>query len=767
VIPAQINSLAEARAAAPDAAGALYFDRDGDPVFCRGKVWRIFPRGTADIWGNSGLVCFPWRLVAEGLPVDSDPDPSDAIRRCLDAPGCPQPSGGLLRTVAEALGVERREGESDDALRARMIAPPPRFEVGQIVRIARKVESEPGWRNSWVAVNMDALIGKSGRITAISPTGVYLDGDARNYGWPPSALELVAVPGRAPQVGDEVAGGEVPDRAIAVRVGDPFGVALRWGEFGTWIRSPGEPGVREVGALGADITREPNWKWAELPRARWRIAAVGLSPEQARSPGEVRKLLGWTAEPSAKVGDTVSGARLPVGAIAHPVSGGECELALRRLEMLQWVTSQQGAVWDREGGTYADQSSHYRVIALGADPSAPALAALAAAVPALEAEGFALRTGDSGLSSTGYVVSRSAPKVGDEVEAAALPVGAVAAQVGGAFGDVALRRLDGLHFVAKCMDTIEPFTGSGSPVEGKRAGPEVRWRVLARGVAPDATCRDALDAAGRPVGSKSTAPAPATESDYARWRALVGKLGPHGVDAADLARDRLRRIVGDPAEDEALEAEAIALLGGGAIAVEGRPWVFVGAYAGRVMARRALDRSPDWNRALVERLRLAVGDWTASSLTAILGAPREAGRSFAWGAKIGESWWEAAASPTGWSLRRARTALCADSARDLDSALRGLLGAVLLWATEEAPPRVTVGGDLLGDFAPPDPTRPVLAHLRAVPPGCVRGGVAREGPLRPVELGALYACATRVCRLTRCARPAIVATVDLLASRIP
>ena len=764
MIPAQINSPAEARAAAPDAAGALYFDRDGDPVFCRGKVWRIFPRGTADIWGNSGLVCFPWRLVAEGLPVDSDPDPSDAIRRCLAAPGCPQPSGLFLDRVARRFGVERREGESDDELRARMIAPPPRFEVGQIVRIARKVESEHGWRNTW-SEGMDALIGKSGRIIEVGSFGVKLE--ASGYGWPPSALELVAAPGRAPQVGDEVAGGEVPDRAIAVRVGDPFGVALRWGEFGTWIRSPGEPGVREVGALGADITREPNWKWAELPRARWRIAAVGLSPEQARSPGEVRKLLGWVAEPSAKVGDTVSGARLPVGAIAHLVSGGACELALRRLEMLQWVTSTQGAVWDREGGTYADQSSHYRVIALGADPSAPALAALAAAVPALEAEGFALRTGDSGLSSTGYVVSRGAPKVGDEVEVAALPVGAVAAQVGGAFGDVALRRLDGLHFVAKCMDTIEPFTGSGPPVEGKRSGPEVRWRVLARGVAPDATCRDALDAAGRPVGSKPTAPAPAPESDYARWRALVGKLGPHGVDAADLARDRLRKIVGDPAEDEALEAEAIALLGGGAIAVGGRPWVFVGAYAGRVMARRALERSPDWNRALVERLRLAVGDWTAPSLTAILGAPREAGRRFAWEGRIGESWWEAAASPTGWSLRRARTALCADSARDLDSALRGLLGAVLLWATEEAPPRVTVGGDQGGDFAPPDPTRPVLAHLRAVPPGCVRGGVAREGPLRPVELGALYARATRVCRLTRCARPAIVATVDLLTSRIP
>lgn len=757
MIPAQINNPAEARAAAPDAAGALYFDRDGDPVFCRGKVWRVLPRGGAVSWNTSALVAFPWRLVVEGLPVDADPDPRDAIRRCLAAPGCPQPSGGLLRTVAEALGVERRKGESDDVLRARMIAPPPRFEVGQIVRIARKVESEPGWRNSWVAVSMDALIGKSGRITAISPTGVYLDGDAPNYGWPPSALELV---------GDEVAGGEVPDRAIAVRVGDPFGVALRWGEFGTWIRSPGEPGVREVGALGADITREPNWKWAELPRARWRIAAVGLSPEQARSPGEVRKLLGWVAEPSAKVGDTVSGARLPVGAIAHPVSGGECELALRRLEMLQWVTSRQGAVWDREGNTCADQSSHYRVIALGADPSAPALAALAAAVPALEAEGFALRAGDSGPSSTGYIVSRSAPKVGDEVEAAALPVGAVAAQVGGAFGDVALRRLDGLHFVAKCMDTIEPFTGSGPPVEGQRTSGSARWRVLARGVAPDATCRDALDAAGRPVGSKSTAPAPATESDYARWRALVGKLGPHGVDAADLARDRLRRIVGDPAEDEALEAEAIALLGGGAIAVEGRPWVFVGAYAGRVMARRALDRSPDWNRALVERLQRG-GDWTASSLTAILGAPREAGRRFAWEGRIGESWWEAAASPTGWSLRRARTALCADSAHDLDSALRGLLGAVLLWATEEAPPRVTVGGDQGGDFAPPDPTRPVLAHLRAVPPGCVRGGVAREGPLRPVELVALYARTARICRLTRCARPAIVATVDLLASRIP
>lgn len=766
MIPAQINNPAEARAAAPDAAGALYFDRDGDPVFCRGKVWRVLPRGGAVSWNTSALVAFPWRLVVEGLPVDADPDPRDAIRRCLAAPGCPQPSGGLLRTVAEALGVERRKGESDDVLRARMIAPPPRFEVGQIVRIARKVESEPGWRNGW-AGGMDALIGKSGRITEISPLGVYLDGDARNYGWPSSALELVAVPGRAPQVGDEVAGDEVPDRAIAVRVGDPFGVALRWGEFGTWIRSPGEPGVREVGALGADITREPNWKWAELPRARWRIAAVGLSPEQARSPGEVRKLLGWVAEPSAKVGDTVSGARLPVGAIAHPVSGGECELALRRLEMLQWVTSRQGAVWDREGNTCADQSSHYRVIALGADPSAPALAALAAAVPALEAEGFALRAGDSGLSSTGYVVSRSAPKVGDEVEAAALPVGAVAAQVGGAFGDVALRRLDGLHFVAKCMDTIEPLTGSGPPVEGERAGPEVRWRILARGVAPDASCVDALAAAGRPVGAKATAPSPAPESDYARWRALVGKLGPHGVDAADLARDRLRRIVGDPAEDEALEAEAIALLGGGAIAVDRRPWVFVGAYAGRVMARRAFERSDGWNRALIERLQRAVGDWTTSSLTAILGAPQETGRGFVWEGRAGESWWSATASATGWSLRRTRAALVADSARGLDSALRGLLGAVLFWANEETPPRAAVGGPLLDDFAPPDPSRPILAHLRAVPPGRVRGGVAREGPLRPVELVALYARTARICRLTRCARPAIVATVDLLASRIP
>jgi hypothetical protein len=761
VKPAQIDNPVVARAAAPDAAGALYFDRDGDPVFCRGKVWRVLPRGGGVSWNTSALVAFPWRLVAEGLPADADPDPRDAIRRCLDAPGCPQPSGGLLRTVAEALGVERREGEGDDMLRARMTAPPPRFEVGQIVRIARKVESEPGWRNSWVAVNMDALIGKSGRITAISPTGVYLDGDARNYGWPPSALELVAIPGRAPQVGDEVAGGEVPDRAIAVRVGDPFGVALRWGEFGTWIRSPGEPGVREVGALGADITREPNWKWAELPRARWRIAAVGLSPEQARSPGEVRKLLGWA------VGDIMHGLDLPPGAIVLYVDGGDCELALRRADRLQWVTSRRGEVWAREGGGTAGHVSRFRVIALAEDPAATALAALAAAVPALEAAGFALCASESSAILAGYTVRRDAPRVGDEVEATALPVGAVAAQVGGAFGDVALRRLDGLRFVAKCMDTIEPFTGSGPPVEGKHAGPEVRWRVLARGVAPDATCRDALDAAGRPVGSKPTAPAPAPESDYARWRALVGKLGPHGVDAADLARDRLRKIVGDPAEDEALEAEAIALLGGGAIAVEGRPWVFVGAYAGRVMARRALDRSPDWNRALVERLRLAVGDWTASSLTAILGAPREAGRSFAWGANMGESWWEAAASPTGWSLRRARSALFADSARDLDSALRGLLGAVLLWATEEAPPRATVGGDQGGDFAPPDPTRPVLAHLRAVPPGCVRGGVAREGPLRPAELGALDARAARVCRLTRCARPAIVATVDLLASRIP
>ena len=64
------------------------------------------------------------------------------------------------------------------------------FDVGQKVRVIRRVERAKGWDNIWT-VSMDQSIGKTGVIISnIDRTGILVDGDAGGFRYPSPALEL-------------------------------------------------------------------------------------------------------------------------------------------------------------------------------------------------------------------------------------------------------------------------------------------------------------------------------------------------------------------------------------------------------------------------------------------------------------------------------------------------------------------------------------------------------------------------------------------------
>jgi hypothetical protein len=72
------------------------------------------------------------------------------------------------------------------------------FQVGQEVKIIRKVASfSDGWRNSWVS-DMDQAVGKIGKIvrtdTGMGDYQIQIPGIVVAFGYPPAAFELVETP---------------------------------------------------------------------------------------------------------------------------------------------------------------------------------------------------------------------------------------------------------------------------------------------------------------------------------------------------------------------------------------------------------------------------------------------------------------------------------------------------------------------------------------------------------------------------------------------
>lgn len=77
-----------------------------------------------------------------------------------------------------------------------------KFKVGDQVRVLRKAKSHArGWENSWVS-NMDAAVGKIGRVTSLSgalhDVTVRVPGTGGDEGWgyPDFVLKLVPKPAR-------------------------------------------------------------------------------------------------------------------------------------------------------------------------------------------------------------------------------------------------------------------------------------------------------------------------------------------------------------------------------------------------------------------------------------------------------------------------------------------------------------------------------------------------------------------------------------------
>lgn len=68
------------------------------------------------------------------------------------------------------------------------------FQIGDQVRVAKRVDTEAGWDNKWVA-EMDEGIGQQFEVRKISDLGVMMqyDGtDASYFKYPHGSLELVS-----------------------------------------------------------------------------------------------------------------------------------------------------------------------------------------------------------------------------------------------------------------------------------------------------------------------------------------------------------------------------------------------------------------------------------------------------------------------------------------------------------------------------------------------------------------------------------------------
>lgn len=558
-------------------------------------------------------------------------------------------------------------------------------------------------------------------------------------------------------VGDVVAWDDAPDRSVCEVVERrDYGVALRWGDFGTWISSRG--------VLGTDIVSGcKSWQWGRAGRSRAKVLAVDVPPEVARSPDALRRLL-ERAAPPPQVGEETEVGKLPVGAVAHVVrgDGAECELILVRPADPSYLTATSGEVWEGEGGLgHPHPSRRVRVVALDAPTGGTALDAVRAILPTLQARGLDLRESHKGRDLAGFRLVRPTPakpaapapaaapasqvKVGDDVAIADLPVGGVArdASPDALAGDIALRRepgagADGCYFVALHKDEVEPYaSGRGAPVE---PGPSRRWRVLALGVPPDASPADALRAAG--------ALAAPEEVLLREWRTLAAMLDAR-VEPVFAGAEPSH-----PSPLSQIEAEALPLLGGGEVVVgaaERRPWLIVGAYGGPPLARR-LGAGPSlaWATALVARLRAAV-DRPAMCLREVLGVD---------GFMVDGEWtWDAAPfrgvnarDGSTWALRTPGGTR-SGSTSGLSDAARKLLGAVLAASLRS-------DGRLLR--APPVCDRPCIAHPRAVPPRWTAYAAVDEGAPSIVEAARMRAACARIARHARVPRPILITTIDLL-----
>lgn len=308
-----------------------------------------------------------------------------------------------------------------------------------------------------------------------------------------------------------------------------------------------------------------------------------------------------------------------------------------------------------------------------------------------------------------------------------------------------------------------------------------RWRVIALDLPTDAGSSEVLRAAGfalSPSGWVLGEPAPrGPTSEIGRlwrtWRSLVAALGPTAERVAGEAR-QVAGVGAPGASDEfraqALEAEALALLGGGRLAFDGTGWLLCGTYGGDgLMARRdiaALDAR--WLGRLVGRL-CEISEHPATSTVRLLGPYQrlpgpDGGALWTWGdarAKLelrGSTWTVALARPG--SEADFRT-------DDTTAAWRWLLCEVAAWAWAHREDGISTYSRGRGFAVVRRPARPwpVLGWPAAAPPGRVRAAVFALGDPPQEAVLEAHAETARLRRLTQSAAPAIIAEVCLTRAR--
>ena len=340
-----LEIIADNAGAAAASVGALYFDTDGDPVQRTAEGWR---RGLLWYFAAGSLQQPRWEPLADQLP------------RCY--PWRPAATG---QPADLSIEVAARLCIGAEGFPAKVGGTP-------LDRVAHLLgcERQPGETD-------EALRKRCARDPAAPPVAV----------------------------GDVVAWDDAPDRSVCEAVEQPnCGVALRWGDFGTWISSSG--------TLGTDIVSGcKSWQWSRAGRSRAKVLAVDVPPEVARSPDALRRLL-ERALPPPQVGEETEVGKLPVGAVAHVVrgDGAECELILVRPADPSYLTATSGEVWEGEGGLgHPHPSRRVRVVALDAPTGGTALDAVRAILPALQARGLDLRESHKGRDLAGFRLVRSAP----------------------------------------------------------------------------------------------------------------------------------------------------------------------------------------------------------------------------------------------------------------------------------------------------------------------------------------------------------------------
>ena len=99
---------------------------------------------------------------------------------------------------AQLIGLASRQPQEapTEAAQSAPAAPSPKFQVGDKVRVVKRVTQEDGWRNTW-ADDMDDYVGKP-RVFTIQSMGDHGErfagvrfSEDNTFGWPLGALELV------------------------------------------------------------------------------------------------------------------------------------------------------------------------------------------------------------------------------------------------------------------------------------------------------------------------------------------------------------------------------------------------------------------------------------------------------------------------------------------------------------------------------------------------------------------------------------------------